>query len=87
MKTFARVQDGRVVELLKTEASLTGRFHPALAWFEVSSVLGIAEGWSYDGEQFTPPPPTEPAPSPTLEALQAQLANLTAQIAALSKAK
>ena len=87
MKTFARIQDGRVVELLKTDTNLAGRFHPAIAWFDVSSVAGIAEGWSYDGHTFTPPAPGAAPVGPTLQSLQTQLASLSAQLAALSKAK
>jgi hypothetical protein len=85
MKTYARIEDGLIAELLRTEDDITSLFHPALSWVEVSSQPDIAVGWHFDGTDFTPPSPPPPAaPGPTIAELQRQLAALSAQLAALS---
>jgi hypothetical protein len=85
MKTYARIQDNLVAELLKTDRDIKSMFHPALVWVDVSSQANIAEGWQFDGTNFTPPPAPPPAaPAPTIAGLQAQLAALSAQLATLS---
>jgi hypothetical protein len=85
MKTYARIQDGLVAELLQTDGDITSLFNPALTWVDVSSQSDIAEGWHFDGTNFTPPPPPPPpAPGPTIAELQTQLAALSAQLAELS---
>ena len=45
MKTYARLHDGVVAELLRTDLDIVGRFNPALIWIDVSLLPGIAEGW------------------------------------------
>jgi hypothetical protein len=85
MKTYARIQDGLVAELLKTGGDITSMFNPALVWVDVSSRPGIAEGWHFDGTNFAPPAAPPPAaPAPTIAGLQAQLAAISAQLATLS---
>lgn len=85
MKTYARIQDGQVAELLRTDGDIANMFNPALVWSDVSSHPEVTEGWHFDGTNFTPPsaPPTT-APVPTLAELQEQLAAINAQLAALS---
>jgi hypothetical protein len=61
MKTYARIQDGLVAETLKTEGDITSMFNPALVWVDVSSRPDIAEGWQFDGTNFSPPPAPPPA--------------------------
>jgi hypothetical protein len=82
-RIFARIQDGIVAELLQSDDALTGRFHPALVWVEVTG-LPVQAGWLEGSGGFTPPPPPPPATPPSLAALQTQLAALAAQIAALT---
>jgi hypothetical protein len=85
MRTYARIQDGRVAELLKTDGDITGMFNPALIWVEVTSLSNVAEGWHLNGTNFAPSvvaPPTTPVP--TLAELKAKLAAIGAQLAALS---
>ena len=86
MKTYARIQDGLVAETLKTEGDITSMFNPALVWVDVSSRPDIAEGWQFDGTNFSPPPAPPPAApaTATIAELQAQLAALSAQLATLS---
>ena len=85
MRTYARIQDGRVVELLASDQNIGNMFHPALKWVDVTKNTSIAEGWLYDGAAFSKPTPlyTE-AVQPSVAALQAQLAALAAQLSALS---
>ena len=88
MKTYARVQDSLVAELLKTDGDIASMFNPALVWVDASSRPDIAEGWGWDGTHFTPPRPTPVTPPvPTVIELEAQLAAISAQLAALSSAK
>jgi hypothetical protein len=85
MKKFARIKDGLVAELLMTEGDIATMFNPALLWIDVSSGPGIAEGWSFDGTNFAPPPAPAASPSaPTISELQARVATLAAELAALS---
>lgn len=85
MKIYARIQDGRVMELLTTGADIGSLFHPSLVWLEVSSVPGIAIGWHYDGSHWSPPEPSPATPElPSLADLRSRLADLGTQIAALS---
>jgi hypothetical protein len=85
MKTYARIRDGFVVELLPTDGDISNMFNPALVWLDVSSQSGIAEGWSFDGEKFAPPVmPPSPVSLPTVAELQARITALSAQLAALS---
>ena len=86
MKTYARIQDNLVAELLKTDGDIKSMFHPTLVWVDVSPQANIAEGWQFDGTNFAPPPaaPSPAAPAPTIASLQAQLAALSAQLATLS---
>lgn len=84
MKTYARVQDGVVVELLSTDLDITDRFNPGLIWIDVSDVSGIAPGWQQSTNGLSPPPAPSPPPRPSLAELQAQLTTISAQLAALS---
>jgi len=85
MRTYARIQDGIVAEVLKTDGDITRMFNPALVWVDVSSQADVTEGWHFDGTKFTAPAiPHTSAQTPGIAELQAQLATLSAQIAALS---
>jgi hypothetical protein len=85
MRTYARIQDGLVAELLKTDGDITSMFNSALVWVDVTSQSQVTEGWHFDGTNFAPPPvQSSVAPAPTLAELQAQFAILSAQLSALS---
>lgn len=85
MKKYARIQDGLVAELLTTDGDIVAMFNPAIVWIDASSESGIAEGWSFDGMSFAPPPAPPAAPSaPTIAELQARIAILAAELAVLS---
>jgi hypothetical protein len=55
-RTYARIQNDAVVELLATNGDISTIFHHDLHWVDVSAVKGIAHGWVYDGRGFIPPP-------------------------------
>ncbi len=85
MRTYARIENGQVVELLKTDGDIINMFTPALKWVDVSSHPEIAENWQFDGIVFRSPPPPPPAPpGPTIAELQAQIDNIGAQLATLA---
>jgi hypothetical protein len=86
MKKYARIQGGLVAELLMTEGDIAAMFNPAIVWIDVSSRPGIAEGWSFDGANFVPPPRPASPSAPTIAELQARVAILAAELAALSTA-
>ena len=85
MNTYARMENGIVAELVSTAATIGTLFHPELTWLDVTSIAGIAEGWIYDAAKFAPPSVAPSPPALTLSQLEAQLAVLSAQIAAFSK--
>jgi hypothetical protein len=87
MKIYARIQDGCVAELLKTDGEIANMFHRELIWVDVSANPEVAAGWRFDGMNVTPPSPRPSlsgAVGPTIADLQAQLAAIGAQLAALS---
>jgi len=86
MRTYARIQHGRVVELLTTSLDISTMFHPSLVWVDASSVTGLAEGWTYDGSAFRKAiiPDVTPA-ALSISEMQAQLKVLATQLASLSK--
>jgi hypothetical protein len=83
---WARIQEGAVFEL--TDADPAKRFHESLVWQPVPASLAseIRQGWLWNGETFAAPPEAAPAvaPQPTLAQLRAELAALTAKIAAFA---
>ena len=62
MKTYARLQDGVVAELLTTEHAIHTLFHPDLTWLDVSNEPTVAPGWRSDGRNVSRPP--EPPATP-----------------------
>lgn len=85
MKTYARIQDGVVAELLTTDADIAEMFHPELTWLDVTTVAGIVEGWTLAGTTFSPPQPAAPqAAIPTLADLQARMAALSTELQTLA---
>jgi hypothetical protein len=85
MKTYARIQDGLIAELLQTNGDITSMFNRALVWVDISSQPNVGEGWHFDGTKFTPPSPSPAiALVPTLPELRARLEALSAELAKLS---
>jgi len=88
MAIFARIHEGRVVEVLDHGSDPAYQFHSALRWVDVSDIQDVAPGWSYDGEEFKAPSADEPASaSLSVESLRQQLSLLTARLHAISAAQ
>lgn len=62
MKSYARIQDGAVAELLETDGDITEMFHSSLVWVECGE--DVQPGWAYAEGAFSPPPQV-PVPTPT----------------------
>jgi len=85
LKTYARIQDGAVAELIHTDASISTLFHPGMTWIDVSGQPTVGEGWTFDGTRFAPAamPVEQPARLPTMPQILADLASLKAEVAAM----
>jgi hypothetical protein len=56
MKTYARVDQGVVMELLTTGDDIAEMFNPALVWIDITSVTPQPQqGWNYAEGAFTEP--------------------------------
>ena len=53
MKTFARIQDGVVMEIIIAE--VLPEFHPEIAATFVEAPEGTEQHYLFDGTTFTPP--------------------------------
>lgn len=62
MKTYARIYDGIVVELLETAGDIALMFHPDMVWVEADA--SVNAGDLYQDGVFTRPSPPEPEPAP-----------------------
>ena len=83
MKTYARIADGVVAELLVTGEDISALFHPCLRWLAVADPR-IQVGWREGSDGFAAPPPMVDAlHAPSLTELRTELAMLTARVAAL----
>jgi len=88
MRTYARIQDGVVAELLKTGSDITKMFSPSLVWVDVTSQTQVKDGWHFDGKEFTPPPAvSQLAQALTLSELQSQINALQAKLATIANRK
>lgn len=59
IKTYARIEAGRVAELFTTDGDITQMFHPDLVWIEVDSTVQIGD--RCEGGHFSRPAPDAPA--------------------------
>ncbi|MCA3773841.1 MAG: DUF4376 domain-containing protein [Cutibacterium sp.] len=55
MKTYARIEDATVVEVLSTDGNIKEMFHPSMKWVDFSSVTGCEVGWQYECDVLSPP--------------------------------
>lgn len=91
MSTYARIEAGRVVEMLELDCDPSSMFHPSLVWEVVGPMLSgeVCVNWTYAGGVFSSPPlaPAAAQPPSILDSLQAQIDTLAASLAALQKAR
>jgi len=55
MKTFARIQDGWVREVIVADE--LPEFTPEVTAMFVEAPEGVEQHWRFDGANWTPPPP------------------------------
>jgi hypothetical protein len=60
---YARIEDGRVIELFETDGNIAEMFHPSLVWVEVPHGFEVAQGWVYLEGEFSAPLPVMPTES------------------------
>jgi len=74
MKTYARIEAGRVAELITTDGDIKEMFHPDLVWVEAPS--GVEQGDTYAAGAFSRP---APAVIPQAELVREQIVLLELQ--------
>ena len=75
MRTWVRIEAGRVAEVFSTDQSIAMLFPSSLTWVDASGQAGVAQGWLWDGVHFTAP--TSPLdPAPTSEASLSQCSRI-----------
>jgi hypothetical protein len=84
MKTYARVENRVVVEIVTTAENIDSLFHPSLHWVDVTG-QAVQVGWvqSENGTFALPPPVATTSPTPSMAELLNELAALKAQVAQL----
>ena len=55
MKTYARIENDTVIELLRTDGDIATMFHRDLHWIDVTGESDVEDGWRYDGKRCWPP--------------------------------
>ena len=65
---YARVESGTVFEVVETDKDIATLYHPSLIWVECP--VEVDQRWTYDGKDFSrpPPPPTPKSPPKVLTA-------------------
>lgn len=58
---YARIEDGRVIELFETDGDIAEMFHPSLVWIGVPEGLEVAQCWEYREGEFSAPSPVVPS--------------------------
>ncbi len=86
MKTYARIEDGRVAEFFSTASDIRQLFHPSLIWVDLASQADVKLGWRFDGKTFAAPAAVVLPKQDvlTIAELQRRLESLTAQIEKLT---
>lgn len=59
MKTYARIENGVVVEIFRTAGDITQMFHPDFKWVEVPDGIEVEERWAFQAGVFSPPAPPQ----------------------------
>jgi len=86
MRTYARIEDGRVAEFISTASDIRQLFHPSFVWVDLAGQADVGLGWTFDGKTFAAPAPFVPPEREilTVAELQRRLEIISAQIAQLT---
>lgn len=64
MMRYARIENGKVMEQVETDANIVKMFPPQMVWIDVTGVVGVTDGWvavEVDGNwSVTAPAPAVP---------------------------
>ena len=85
MKTYARLENHVVAEIINTTGDIAKLFHPSLVWVDVTG-KGVQVGWVQNSNGSFAPPPTPPVavvPAPSVAELLTELTAMRAQVAQL----
>jgi hypothetical protein len=82
MRTYARIEGGRVAEFFSTASDIRQLFHPSLVWVDLAGQADVKLGWTFDGKTFAAPATVVPQKQEvlTVAELQRRLELLSAQI-------
>lgn len=82
MRTYVRIEDGRVAEFFSTASDIRQLFHPSLVWVDLAGQADVKLGWTFDGKTFAAPATVVPQKQEvlTVAELQRRLELLSAQI-------
>lgn len=90
MTAYARIEGGVVIETLDIGVDPNEIFPPEIPWTPIPDEVPVTQGWLYDDETFSEPPPVEPdIPAMTAQAqmlIDARLAYSAARIGPLQDA-
>lgn len=79
MKTLARIEGGRLAEILETDFEIDQLYDPP-SWVDITGVVPQpAWGWLWDGFVFTEPPPPYIDPRPAIMAELEQIDRASAR--------
>lgn len=60
MTAYARVENGVVIEILDIGLDPNEIYPPEIPWTPIPEGIPVDQGWLYDGENFSEPPPKVP---------------------------
>lgn len=88
MHVFARIQGGRVAEMISSRDDPAKHFHADLVFVDITDIRPFPqEGWGYNGREFSEPAPLPPpAPVTTVSPLEFMSRMTAAEDAAIATA-
>jgi hypothetical protein len=58
MKSYARIENNTVVEIIETDGDIATLFHPSLEFIDCTNIAGVKVGWiKENGSLIAPPGP------------------------------
>jgi hypothetical protein len=56
MKSYARIENNTVVEIIETDGDIATLFHPSLEFMDCTNIAGVEQGWVKANGTLTAPP-------------------------------